>query len=91
MEKLATILAIASGFYFARFHETPLNLLVTSIAIDAALAPLTAVVAARKGRSWPLWLAVGFLFGAWALAWMLLIRTRREAGINGASPPAEAA
>ncbi|HZP46579.1 MAG TPA: hypothetical protein VFB15_13100 [Candidatus Binataceae bacterium] len=91
MTTLATVLAITSGFFLARFPEAPLKLIATSLAIDAALAPLIAVIAARRGRQWPLWAVVGFLFGAWALLCILLLGPPRTASHNGTSPPAEAA
>ncbi len=49
------------------------NLLATSLAVDASLAPLTAIVANRRGRATRLWAIIGFLFGLWAFIVVLLI------------------
>ena len=55
MQTLATIVAYASGFALMRYHESPANLLATSLAVDASLAPLTVIVAMRRGRAATLW------------------------------------
>ncbi|HLX36361.1 MAG TPA: hypothetical protein VKR29_01120 [Candidatus Binataceae bacterium] len=73
MQTVATIIAYASGFALMRYHASAANLLATSLAVDASLAPLTAIVAARRGRPTMLWAAVGFLFGLWAFMVVLLI------------------
>jgi hypothetical protein len=86
METLATILSIASGFALMRYHEPPLGMIATSILIDAALAPLTAIVAARRGRSVVWWSLLGSILGIWALAAVLLMRSRRD-GSGAAYPP----
>ena len=92
MTTLATILALTSGFVLARTHESAANLVATSLVLDAALAPVTAIVAARRGRSIALWAIVGFVFGVWALAWVLLFKPARQApGANGCPPPSAAA
>lgn len=56
-----------------RYHESAANLLATSLAVDASLAPLTAIVAMRRGRPAMLWAIVGFLFGLWAFIAVLLL------------------
>jgi hypothetical protein len=73
METLAVILSYASGFALLRFPEKPPELLATSIAINLGLAPLTGVIARRRGRNSWLWTAIGLAFGMWALAAVLLI------------------
>jgi hypothetical protein len=73
IETIATIVAYASGFALMRPHESAANLLATSLAVDASLAPLTAIVAMRRGRATGLWAIVGFLFGLWAFIAVLLI------------------
>ena len=73
MQTIATIVAYASGFALMRPHESAANLLATSLAVDASLAPLTAIVAMRRGRATKLWAIVGFLFGLWAFIVVLLI------------------
>ena len=85
METLATILSIASGFALMRYHQPPAGMIATSLLIDASLAPLTAVVASRRGRSVALWSALGFILGIWAFACVLLMRSRRDS--SGASYP----
>ena len=73
MQTLATIVAYASGFALMRYHGSAVTLLATSLAVDASLAPLTAIVAMRRGRPTALWAIVGFLFGLWAFIVVLLI------------------
>jgi hypothetical protein len=70
---IATLLAYASGFALMRPHKAPIDLLATSLIVDAALAPLTAVIAARRGRSPMRWTMLGFALGMWALAWVLIV------------------
>ena len=79
MATLANVLSFASGFALMGFRETPANLIATSIAIDLALAPLTAVVASRRGRSWILWAVAGVALGAWALAAVMIMPASRPA------------
>ncbi len=74
MTTFATIVSYASGFALMRLRATPAEVLGTSLAIDAALAPLTA-----------LWGTLGFVFGAWALFWALVVLSVRPARID--SPP----
>jgi hypothetical protein len=87
MPSLATFLAVTSGFILAGYHGSPANVIATSLAIDASLAPLTAVVATRHGRSLTLWITLGFGFGAWALVWILLFGRRRPSASNTPSTP----
>ncbi len=86
MTTFAAIVSYASGFALMRFRGTPAETIGTSLAIDAALAPLTALVAARRGRSVALWSALGFLLGAWALFWALVVLSVRPARIDAPSP-----
>ena len=79
MTIVASILSIASGFALMGYSESPINLIATSIAIDLALAPLTAVVASRRGRSTLRWAVAGFVLGAWALAVVMIMPTNRPA------------
>ncbi|MGH7987775.1 MAG: hypothetical protein ACREQX_16035 [Candidatus Binataceae bacterium] len=85
MTVLAQIIGFASGFALMRYHEGTLSLLATSLMVDAALAPLTAIIAARRGRRIALWAVLGFLFGMWALAVVLLFKPR-AANPGQASP-----
>jgi hypothetical protein len=86
MHTLATLAAFASGFALMGSHQAPPGLLATSLAVDASLAPLTAVIAAKHGRSPTRWACLGFVFGMWALAAALLFaRVGRRAA--AAAPP----
>ncbi len=76
MSALALLFGLTSGFILAGFHESSANLIVTSLAVDAALAPVTAIIALQRKRSLPAWAILGFLFGVWALAWILLFGGR---------------
>lgn len=87
MTIIATILGITSGFILAGTHRPPLNMLATSLAIDASLAPLTALIAARRGRSALRWAVVGFLFGVWAFACVMLCGERRPEQVPSEFPP----
>lgn len=73
MEIFATIVSYASGFALMRTHKAPIDLVATSLIVDAALAPLTAVIAARRGRSPLRWVVAGFVLGMWALAYVLIV------------------
>ncbi len=95
MESLATILSIASGFVLMGYSGPPANVIATSLFINVLLAPVTAVVSARRDRSAVLWLVLGLGFGMWALAASLLMRSRRSTLTRppapGFGPPSDAA
>jgi hypothetical protein len=76
MWTIASILNVTSGFALMRYHGGPADIIATSLIIDAALAPLTATIAARRGRSPVAWALLGFTFGMWALAAALMVRRR---------------
>jgi hypothetical protein len=78
MTMVAAILGLASGFALLGYHEPVPRLIATSLAVDASLAPLTATIAARRGRSTIIWAIAGFAFGMWALAVVLLSRPRND-------------
>ncbi len=86
MTTVAAIVGYASGFALMRFRASPADVIGTSLAIDAALAPLTALIAARRGRSVVLWGALGFLFGVWALFWALLVLSVKPARVDPSTP-----
>lgn len=86
MMTVAAILSFASGFALMGYRGTPAEVIGTSLAIDAALAPLTALVAARRGRSVALWGAIGFMLGAWALFWALVVLSVKPARIDPPTP-----
>ena len=73
MTTIANILSIASGFVLMGYHEPPANIIATSIIINLALTPLTAIVAARRSRSALRWTLAGLALGAWALAAVMII------------------
>ena len=73
MTTIASILGIASGFVLMGYREPPANMIATSIIINLALTPLTAIVASRRGRSAVRWTIAGLLLGAWALAAVMII------------------
>jgi hypothetical protein len=85
MDTLSTLLGFASGFALMGYHETTANLIATSLAIDATLAPLTAVIARRRGHCASLWAVLGFAFGMWALAAIFIISSRRVVQSHRAS------
>jgi hypothetical protein len=95
MTTVAAIVGYASGFALMRYRGSPADLIATALVIDAALAPLTALVAARRGRSVALWSVLGFLFGVWALFWALLVLSVKPATIDpprsGFPPTSDAA
>ncbi len=76
MTTIAILLSIASGFALLGYREPPANLIATSIVIDLSLAPLTAIIASRRGRSALRWTFAGLAFGAWALAAVLILPDR---------------
>ncbi len=83
METLATILGYGSGFALMRYHENPPEMIATSLAINAALGSLVAVIASRRHRSAMLWTALGFTLGMWALSAVLLIGKAKDAPERG--------
>jgi type IV secretory pathway TrbD component len=77
VEIIAKIVGLASGFALMRIHKAPIDMIATSLMVDAALAPLTGVIAARRGRSAMRWVPVGFALGMWALAYVLIVVPRQ--------------
>jgi hypothetical protein len=88
VSSIAAILAFTSGFALLGYHESTMRLIATSLAVDATLAPLTAIIAARRSRSPAFWAIAGFAFGMWALALVLLMSSRNLAHY---SPDSDAA
>jgi len=78
MSTIAAILGFTSGFALLGYHETTARLIATSLAVNASLAPLTAIIAARRARSLTFWVIAGFAFGMWALAIVLLLSRRSD-------------
>lgn len=87
METLAAVLSLTSGFVLMRYRGGPAEVIATSLLIDVALAPLTATIAARRGRSAWLWAVLGLGLGMWALAAALLMRPLRTGGAPRSSAP----
>ncbi len=83
----ATALGWASGFGLMGYQESPLNLIVTSAIINLTLAPLTAIVARRRGRSGTVWAVIGLCFGVWALAAALVLIAPPKSRPPGPVPP----
>jgi hypothetical protein len=79
MSTIASILGIASGFALMGYHEPPANMIATSVIINVALTPLTAIVALRRGRSTLRWTIASLALGAWALAAVMIIPPSRPA------------
>lgn len=75
MTSIANIVAIASGFVLMRYRGQPAELLATSIVVNLALAPMTAIIAMRRHRSIIRWTIAGVALGLWALATVLLLPT----------------
>ncbi|MGH7814592.1 MAG: hypothetical protein ACREQI_11410 [Candidatus Binataceae bacterium] len=86
MTPLATILSIASGLALTCYHGPPATVIGTALMIDAALAPLTAVIAARRGRSVIPWTIAGLILGAWALGAIMIMRPVRSNPPNPKPP-----
>lgn len=86
MTTVAAIVGYASGFALMRYRGSPADLIGTALAIDAALAPLSALIAARRGRSVALWSVLGFLFGVWALFLALVMLSVKPARIDPPTP-----
>jgi hypothetical protein len=87
MQIIATIIGLASGLALMRLHKAPVDMIATSLMVDAALAPLTAVIAARRGRSTMRWVMGGFALGMWALAYVLIVVPRQpDAPVNPENP-----
>ena len=87
MATLADILSITSGFALMGYRMPPATLLGTSIVVDLALAPLTAIIAARRGRSAAAWTIAGLALGMWALAAVLLMRSAVTPPAAHSEPP----
>ncbi len=73
METLANILSLTSGLALMGYRLPPATILATSIVVDLALAPLTAVIASRRGRTVTGWTIAGLGLGMWALAAVLIL------------------
>jgi hypothetical protein len=79
MSAIAKIVSLCSGFILMGYSGPAENIIATSIIINLALAPLTAVIASRRGRSTLRWIILGLLLGAWALGAVLILPENRPA------------
>ncbi len=66
-------MSVTSGFALMGYHLPAATLLATSVVVDLALAPLTAVIASRRGRYATGWTIAGLALGMWALATVLIL------------------
>ena len=89
MHIVAIVLAVGSGFILTRPHAPSEELIATSLLIDAALAPVTAMLAHERGRSTLRWCIFGAALGMWALAAAFFVWERerlRTRHLTGDSP-----
>ncbi len=88
MKFIATIVALASGFALMRSHKPPIDMIATSLMVNVALAPLTAIIAARRGRPALRWVITGFALGMWALAYVLIVAPPQSGDSSHPDSPA---
>ena len=86
MTIVANLLSLASGFILMGYREPPANLIATSIVVNLSLAPLTAIIASRRGRSTTRWTVAGLALGAWALAAVMILPANRPEPPRPSSP-----
>ncbi len=86
MNPLAILLGWTSGIALMRLHRDAATMIGTALAVDAALAPITAIAAVRRGRSGARWTILGFALGAWALAFVLIFKPRAAAPAPAEGP-----
>jgi hypothetical protein len=91
MQTLASIMSITSGFALMGYRLPPATILATSIVVDLALAPLTAVIASRRGRNATGWTIAGLALGMWALAAVLILPPPNRSGPKTYPPTSDAA
>jgi hypothetical protein len=87
MHTAATILSVTSGFALLGYRLPPATILATSIVVDLALAPLTAIIASRRGRSTLAWTIAGLTLGMWALAVVLMLPASNRSHEPPSYPP----
>lgn len=89
MHIVAVALAVGSGFFLMRPHASSEELIATSLLIDAALAPVTVMLARERGRSALRWGLFGAALGIWALAAAFLVWGWEREQPQAASPQAD--
>jgi len=87
MSIAASILSVTSGFALMGYRLPPATILATSIVVNLALAPLTAVIASRRGRSALRWTIAGLSLGMWALAVVLVLPASNRSHEPPTYPP----
>jgi hypothetical protein len=87
MGTAASILSVTSGFALLGYPLPPATVLATSIVVDLALAPLTAIIASRRGRSALGWTIAGLTLGMWALAVVLILPAANRSPEPPSYPP----
>jgi hypothetical protein len=80
-------MSITSGFALMGYQLPPATIFATSIVVDLSLAPLTAVIAARRGRRASIWAIAGLALGMWSLAAVLLTPSAIPARAPRQEPP----
>ena len=73
-------LAYLTGFHWIAPGLDPATLLRTVLIVHTADAVLCRLFAHNNGYSKNLWTALGFAFGLWAVAVLLVLRKRNPAG-----------
>jgi hypothetical protein len=93
MTLLANILSLTSGFALMGYRLPTATIIGTSIIVDVALAPLTAVIANRRGRSTLRWTIAGLALGMWAVAAVLVLPAadKSRSGPSSFPPTSDAA
>ncbi len=87
MTTLASILSLTSGFALMGYRLPPATILATSIVVDLSLAPLTAVIASRRGRNVLGWTIAGLALGMWTLAAVLILPAPNRSQNEPPYPP----
>ncbi len=73
------VVAYLTGFHWIAPHLDPGTLLRTVLVVHTADAVLCRLFAHNNGYSKNLWTALGFVFGLWAIAVLLLLPNKRTA------------
>jgi hypothetical protein len=77
------LLGYVTGLRIISPEITPMTLLRTTIVVHIVDAILCRLFAHNNGYHKNLWTALGFVFGIWAVAVLLLLPKREEKGVTG--------